>query len=95
MKTPEQYKINPSMIYRKIGEESVIVPIGQNVNEVRTIFSLNDTAAFILEQFKKTQNCDEVMQSVLNEFDSDNEEQTTKWVYDIISEFEHNNILLR
>ncbi len=35
------------MVSRKIGDESILVPIGQNAGDLDSIYTLNDTAAYI------------------------------------------------
>jgi hypothetical protein len=41
------YKKSDSMVSRKIGDESILVPIRQNAGDLDSIYTLNDTAAYI------------------------------------------------
>jgi hypothetical protein len=43
------YTKSPDVVYRKIADEFVLVPIRQKAVDLKSIFTLNDTAAFIWE----------------------------------------------
>ena len=44
-----RYSRNPDFIFRKVVNEMILVPIHQDVNEMDSIYSLNDVGAFIWE----------------------------------------------
>jgi hypothetical protein len=41
------YRRNPDVIFRKIADEFVLVPIRQKAVDLKSIFTLNETGAFI------------------------------------------------
>lgn len=47
---PEKvYVKNPDMVFRKIAGEFILVPVRQKVVDLKSIYTLNETAAFIWE----------------------------------------------
>jgi hypothetical protein len=43
------YKRSDAMVFRKIGQEYILVPIRQGVGDLESIYTLNETAALIWE----------------------------------------------
>jgi hypothetical protein len=43
------YKKSDSIVFRKIGDECILVPIGQGAGDLESIYTLNETAARIWE----------------------------------------------
>jgi len=87
-------KLNPNMVYRKIGSESVLVPIGKNVDAVRNIFTLNETAAFVLDRINLGQSPEEICEALKEDYEVQSEAEMKEWVYGIVDEFRANQILL-
>lgn len=85
-------KLNPEMVYRRIGSESVLVPIGKNVDAVRTIYTLNESAAFILELIRAGKREEELLPALAEEYEVGPEAK--EWVDGILEDFRANRILL-
>ncbi len=62
------YRRNPDFIYRKIAEETILVPVHKDVAEMDHIFSLNEIGAFVWEQLENPKTLDELVSSILDEF---------------------------
>ena len=45
----EKYRKNEDFVYRKIQDETILVPIKDNVGDMGSIYDLNEVAAFIWE----------------------------------------------
>lgn len=68
-----QFQRNPDYIFRKIAEESVLVPIRQDVAAMDSIYTLNSVGAFLWEQMAKPATQADLEVAVLNEYDADPE----------------------
>ena len=62
------YRRNPDFIYRKIAEETILVPVHKDVAEMDHIFSLNAIGAFVWEQLENPKTLDELVSSILDVF---------------------------
>ncbi|MFN2304785.1 MAG: PqqD family protein [Anaerolineales bacterium] len=68
-----QYQRNPDYIYRKIVEETVLVPIHQNVADLNCIYTLNELGAFIWETLEKPHSKGELQAAILATYDAEPE----------------------
>lgn len=66
-----RYTRNPDFIYRKIVDESVLVPFHNNVADMDCIYTLNSLGAFIWEQLTEPATRVQLEQAVLAEYDAD------------------------
>lgn len=62
---------NPDFIFRKIVEETILVPVYQNVAEMDAIYTLNALGAFLWERLALPQPQAFLEAAVLEEFDVD------------------------
>ena len=67
----QKYARNPDFIYRKIVDESVLVPFHNNVADMDCIYTLNSLGAFIWEQLTEPATRVQLEQAVLAEYDAD------------------------
>lgn len=67
----QKYARNPDFIYRKIVDESVLVPFHNNVADMDCIYTLNSLGAFIWEQLADPATRTQLEQAVLAEYDAD------------------------
>jgi hypothetical protein len=63
------FKKSDSMVSRKIGSESSLVPIRQNAGDLDSIYTLNDTAAYIWELIDGKKSVGEIKKRILDEFE--------------------------
>lgn len=63
------YKKNSDVVFRKIADEFILVPIRQKVVDLKSIYTLNDIAAFIWELIDGRRNIHEVKDKIIDEFD--------------------------
>jgi hypothetical protein len=90
----QDFKFNEEIIYRKVGAQKILVPIGQNIEDVRSIFTLNESAAFILDGLIEKQNLNQIATNLMNEFDDLSQEDAMESINEIIRDFKEHNILL-
>ncbi|MCU0594857.1 MAG: PqqD family protein [Desulfobacterota bacterium] len=68
------FKRNDDIVFRKIGDESLLVPIRQGVGDLESIYTLNETAARIWELLDGTATGKEIRNKITEEFDVTPEE---------------------
>lgn len=59
---------------RKVGNETILVPLSGNVADLNEMYTLNEVGSFIWENLDSMDSVEEVVVSVLNEFDVDKHE---------------------
>ncbi len=68
-----QFQRNPDYIFRKIADESVLVPIRQDVANMDSIYTLNSVGAFIWERLAQPATPADIQLAVLDEYEADQE----------------------
>ena len=75
----------PSVVSRKTGNEYVLVPVTGNIADMDSVFTLNETGAFIWEQIDGKRDIEEISKEVMKEFTVDEMEAQAD-VLDFIEE---------
>ena len=60
-----------SVVTRKTGSEYVLVPIANNIADMNSVFTLNETGAFIWELIDGKRDVDELISELTKEYDID------------------------
>jgi hypothetical protein len=60
-----------TIVTRKTGNEYVLVPITDNIADMNSVYTLNETGAFIWEQFDGKRTLEEIIVALTNEYDID------------------------
>lgn len=68
------YKKTDSIVSRKIADEFILVPIRQNVGDLESIYTLNETAARIWELIDGKISVREIRERIVEEFEVTSEE---------------------
>jgi hypothetical protein len=68
------YKKSDAVVSRKIGDEFVLVPIRQDVGDLESIYTLNETAALIWELINGKLKVSEIKESLLEAFEVEPEQ---------------------
>jgi len=68
------YSKSDSVVFRKIGDECILVPIHQGVGDLNSIYTLNETAAHIWEMIDGNRSVKEIRDALLEEFEISPEE---------------------
>jgi hypothetical protein len=63
---------SPEVITRKTGNEYILVPVTNNIADMNSVFTLNETGAFIWEQINGKRNVEEIIFALTAEYDIDN-----------------------
>jgi hypothetical protein len=64
---------SPSIVTRKTGNEYVLVPIANNIADMNSVYTLNETGAFIWEHINGERNVEELIAALTEEYEIDNE----------------------
>jgi hypothetical protein len=65
----KQYKRNEDFVYRKIQDETVLVPIRDSTGDMDAIYNLNELGAFIWDHLNGSNSLEDVKRGILDEFD--------------------------
>jgi len=68
------YKRSDALVFRKIGDECILVPIRQGVGDLESIYTLNETGARIWELLDGKAMVIEIRDKITEEFDVTPEE---------------------
>lgn len=58
-----------NIVTRKTGNEYVLVPVTDNVADMDSVYTLNETGAFIWEQIDGKKNLKEIIEAIVVEYD--------------------------
>jgi methyltransferase-like protein len=62
-----------SVVTRKTGNEYVLVPVANNIADMDSVYTLNETGAFIWEQIDGKRTIEEIIELLIHEYEIDNE----------------------
>ena len=74
---------SPSVVTRKTGNEYVLVPVANNIADMNSVYTLNETGAFIWEQIDGKRNIENIIELVTQEYEID-KASASKDVFDFI-----------
>jgi hypothetical protein len=63
------YGKNENFVYRRIGDETILVPIKDNVGDMGSIYNLNEVGAFVWEHLDGRQSLSDIKDRIFEEFD--------------------------
>ena len=68
---------SPSIVTRKTGNEYVLVPITNNIADMNSVYTLNESGAFIWELIDGKKTVEELITAMTEEYDIDRESAKT------------------
>lgn len=84
---------SPSIVTRKTGNEYVLVPIANNIADMNSVYTLNETGAFIWEQVNGKRSVQEIIALLTEEYEIDSE-NASKDVFEFIDNMSKYLIIL-
>jgi hypothetical protein len=60
-----------SIVTRKTGNEYILVPITDNIADMNSVYTLNETGAFIWDKVDGKRNLEEIIAALTEEYDID------------------------
>jgi hypothetical protein len=88
------YSRNPDIIFRKIADEFILVPIRQKAVDLKSVYTLNQTAAFLWQAIDNTQSVSQITDKFTAEFEVD-PRQAQADVAEILSQLESLSLIQR
>ena len=70
----KQYKRNENFVFRKIKNETILVPIKDNVGDMGFIFNLNEVGAFVWEHLDGKNRLLDIKNMISEEFEVSSQE---------------------
>jgi len=67
---------SPSVVTRKTGNEYVLVPVTDNIADMDSVYTLNETGAFIWEQIDGKKSVEEIIDAMTEEYEIDKDTAT-------------------
>ena len=64
------YQRNENFVYRRIEDETILVPIKDNVGDMGSIYNLNDVGAFIWEHLDGGRNLKAIKEKILDKYEA-------------------------
>ncbi len=74
-----------SVVTRKTGSEYVLVPVANNIADMDSVYTLNETGAFLWELIDGENSIKDLIEAVIREYDI-SKETATKDVLEFIKE---------
>ena len=63
------YQKNPDIVFRKIADKCILVPIKRNVADLESIYTLNEVAARIWELLDGKKTVESIKEKIVEEFE--------------------------
>ena len=76
---------SPSVVTRKTGNEYILVPVTDNIADMNSVYTLNETGAFLWELIDGENNIEDMIEALIREYDIDEANATTD-VFEFIGE---------
>jgi len=89
----KHYKKNENFVFRKIQNETILVPIKDNVGDMSSIYNLNEVGAFVWEHIDGEKRLLDIKNMLLDEFDVSPEEAEAD-LCDFVSQLREVNAIL-
>lgn len=67
------YRHSPGIVTRKTGNEYILVPVTNNIADMNSVYTLNETGAFIWELIDGKNDVDAIITALVNEYETDRE----------------------
>jgi hypothetical protein len=64
---------SPSIVTRKTGNEFVLVPVSNNIADMNSVFTLNETGAYIWEHIDGVRKVEDIIMALTSEYEIDYE----------------------
>ena len=65
----KSYRKNEDVVFRRISDESILVPIKDNVGDLGFIYNLNDVGTFIWERIDGKRRLVDIQKMLVDKFD--------------------------
>ena len=79
-------RIKENLVLKELGDEYVVVPVGEGLLDFQVMLTLNDTGAFLWNNLKEETSIEDLLDSLTKEYDVEKEtaEKDIKEFLDIL-----------
>lgn len=70
MRLTDVYAKTPGFVEKQIGEDTILVPISNQVAQMSEVFTLNELGTFIWQRIDGNKNIQAIVDDVLNNYDA-------------------------
>ena len=81
------YRQDPSIVSRDIAGETILVPVRQNVGDMESIYTLNETAALAWTLIDSENTLEEIRDQIVEEYAVD-EDEASQDLLELIEQLE-------
>ena len=64
---------SPEVVFRRINDEFLLIPLTDNIADMDSLYRLTETGAFIWEQIDGKRTVKDIIKSLTDEYEIDNE----------------------
>jgi hypothetical protein len=89
----KKYRRSEDLVYRKIQDETILVPIKDNVGDMGSIYNLNEVGSFIWEQLDGEKTLLDITNMIVEEFEV-SPEQAQADLREFVSQLKEINAIL-
>ena len=68
------FRKNEDFVFRQIDDETILVPIKDNLGDMGSIYNLNEVGAFIWEHFDGLKTINDIKNRIIEEFEISEQE---------------------
>jgi hypothetical protein len=65
------YQKAPGIISRKAGNEYILVPVTDNIADMNSVYTLNETGAYLWEHIDGKRSIGDLIKALMNDFETD------------------------
>ncbi|MHB1150641.1 MAG: PqqD family protein [Thermoleophilia bacterium] len=69
MEIDKIYDKNENMVWRKIADETILVPVHREMVDLESVYTLNETAAYIWSLIDGKRTVEQILREMVAEFD--------------------------
>jgi hypothetical protein len=83
----QTYKRSPSMVFRKVADEYLLVPVARSSGDMNALYMLDTVGCYIWEQLDGNRPLQAVLDQIINEFaveDADAERDLLEFITQLI-----------
>lgn len=88
------YKQSNQLIFRKIDEESILVPVQDNIAKMDSVYALNEVGTFVWEHINGINNINQIAELITTVFNVGINESKQS-VFSLIQDLEKNKLILK
>jgi len=89
----QRYRRNENFVFRRIEDETILVPIKDNVGDMGCIYNLNEVGAFVWEQLDGEKTLKEISDLITENFEVSAQEVKTD-LYEYVDQLKEIDAIL-